>query len=142
MEPVRFTYEQQKEYAEKIIAMAKGRNHRIICLEGPLGAGKTTLTQMILSLLGVTGPIQSPTYTYVSTYTSKKNEPIYHFDLYRITNASEFVESGFDEYIHMPQSWSFIEWPGVIDSWLPEERIVVKLSYGDAEDVRFISIAG
>lgn len=68
----------------------------IVLLDGPLGAGKTALTQGIGAGLGVAGTINSPTFTLLKEYTGRL--PLYHFDLYRIEDPEELFALGFEEY--------------------------------------------
>ncbi|MCX8515331.1 MAG: tRNA (adenosine(37)-N6)-threonylcarbamoyltransferase complex ATPase subunit type 1 TsaE, partial [Burkholderiales bacterium] len=68
-----------------------------IALKGDLGAGKTTLVRSILNSLGITGAIKSPTYNIVESYQLNLVN-IYHFDLYRFTQAEEWYDLGFNEY--------------------------------------------
>ena len=96
---------------------------------GPLGAGKTTLIQQCLRLCGIEGVITSPTFTYVNLYTNKQDQTFYHFDLYRIATLGDFQEAGFDEYLYLPDSWSFIEWPEVIMPLLKNRVCHVALDY-------------
>lgn len=113
---------------------------RILTFEGDLGAGKTTLIGMILKALGVTEPIQSPTYTYVSLYFLPNGYTLYHFDLYRIGSLDAFIEQGFDEFLSQPQSYHCIEWPLVIASLLKKYPFCsVFLTYTSAE-TRFITL--
>lgn len=92
----------------------------IVTLAGLLGAGKTTFVQRIVASFGITEPVLSPTYSYVSTYKNGSLS-IYHFDLYRISGIEEFESLGFGEYLNDPQALVFIEWPDRIASLL--ERI-------------------
>jgi tRNA threonylcarbamoyladenosine biosynthesis protein TsaE len=81
---------------------------------GELGAGKTTLVRALLRALGFTGTVRSPSYTLVESYLI--NRPIhtpfylYHFDLYRFTEPSEWVDAGFCEYLSAC-ACCLIEWP-------------------------------
>ena len=68
----------------------------VVLLDGPLGAGKTALTQGIGAGLGVRGAINSPTFTLLKEYEGRL--PLYHFDLYRIEDPEELFELGFEEY--------------------------------------------
>lgn len=94
--------------------------NQIITLTGDLGAGKTTLVKQLLKNCGVRDEIVSPTFTYVNCYKNDQGQKIYHFDLYRIANLNQFLELGFDEYLHEPNSIVLIEWPGVIVEILQE----------------------
>lgn len=68
----------------------------VVLLEGPLGAGKTALTQGIGAGLGVTGTINSPTFTLLKEYVGRLS--LYHFDLYRIEDPEELFSLGFEDY--------------------------------------------
>ena len=101
----------------------------VITLTGSLGAGKTTLVQALLERAGVTGPIQSPTFTYVNTYDVPGGLHIHHFDLYRLHTLEEFLESGFDEYLYQKNGKALIEWPAIIDPLLKHEVCHIALDY-------------
>lgn len=68
----------------------------VALLDGPLGAGKTALTQGIGAGLGVAGTINSPTFTLLKEYSGRL--PLYHFDLYRIEDPEELFALGFEDY--------------------------------------------
>lgn len=103
----------------------------IYALTGTLGAGKTTLTQMICARLGVQGVVSSPTFSYLNIYKTAKNEPVYHFDLYRIDSLDSFLLMGFQEYLSNPNAWVIVEWPEVIEPLLQEEACYIHLNYVD-----------
>lgn len=69
----------------------------IVCFFGDLGAGKTTFIKgLAAGVLGTTGEeVNSPTFTYLNIYHGQKT--LYHFDLYRLKDADEFLSMGFDE---------------------------------------------
>ncbi len=90
----------------------------IITLQGPIGAGKTTLIRAFLQALGVQESIVSPTFTYVSCYITKTGRAVYHFDLYRIESREQFESLGFSEYLCEEGALVIIEWPEVINSLL------------------------
>ncbi|MCR4596089.1 MAG: tRNA (adenosine(37)-N6)-threonylcarbamoyltransferase complex ATPase subunit type 1 TsaE [Lachnospiraceae bacterium] len=81
----------------------------IIALDGDLGAGKTLLTQGLAAGLGITEPVNSPTFTIMQIYESGRL-PLYHFDVYRIDDPYEMEEVGFDDFIY-GDGVSVIEWP-------------------------------
>jgi tRNA threonylcarbamoyladenosine biosynthesis protein TsaE len=68
----------------------------VVLLEGPLGAGKTALTQGIGAGLDVRETINSPTFTLLKEYLGRL--PLYHFDLYRIEDPEEMFALGFEDY--------------------------------------------
>lgn len=69
----------------------------LILLTGPLGSGKTALTQGIGAALGVMEPVNSPTFTVLKEHHSGRL-PLYHFDLYRLDDPEEMWALGFEDY--------------------------------------------
>ena len=88
--------------------------YSVFTFSGPLGAGKTTLVQALLKKCGIYDIVPSPTFTYFTQYTNQQDQTFYHFDLYRLKNREEFSALGFEEYLFLPSSWVFIEWPEII----------------------------
>lgn len=103
-------------------------------LEGDLGAGKTTLTRGLLREMGHTGNVKSPTYTLVEQYAlldqSGLTRPIYHFDLYRLTDPEELDYLGLDDYLNH-NSLCVIEWASQGSSYLPQADLILTLSYSN-----------
>jgi tRNA threonylcarbamoyladenosine biosynthesis protein TsaE len=110
----------------------------IFTFTGSLGAGKTTLIQHCLRLAGIEGVIASPTFTYVNLYTNNQDQTFYHFDLYRIATLQDFQEAGFDEYLYIANSWSFIEWPEVVMPLLEHKVCHISLEYAGADKRRAV----
>jgi tRNA threonylcarbamoyladenosine biosynthesis protein TsaE len=105
-----------------------------VALYGGLGIGKTTFTQGLAQGLGITKPVNSPTFTLVKEYQGRL--PLYHMDLYRLEDPTE--ELGLEEY------WDgdgvvVIEWPEIIRQWLPEDRLDVSMARAQGER-RVVSI--
>ena len=100
---------------------------QVICLYGDLGVGKTVFTKGLADGLGITEPIQSPTFTIVREYEEGRL-PLYHFDVYRIGCSEEMYDIGFDEYIDS-QGVCIIEWANIIEDILPEEYLKIELLY-------------
>ena len=80
----------------------------VILLEGPLGAGKTTLVRGMLRALGHAGEVPSPTFAIVQPY-EELSLPVWHVDLYRISSATELAELGLDTILG--EGALIVEWP-------------------------------
>jgi tRNA threonylcarbamoyladenosine biosynthesis protein TsaE len=70
----------------------------VLLLTGPLGSGKTALTQGFARGLDCDEVINSPTFTLLKEHLSGRI-PLYHFDLYRLEDPDEIVSLGFEEYL-------------------------------------------
>lgn len=99
-----------------------------IAMVGDLGAGKTTMSRAIIQALGVDEPVTSPTFTIVNEYEG--NLPIYHFDVYRLSDVSELQEIGYEEYIN-GNGVCIIEWANLIAEELPLDSVIVTLKYSE-----------
>ena len=113
---------------------------QVFTLTGDLGVGKTVFTQGFAHGLGITEPVNSPTFTIVQVYESGRL-PFYHFDVYRIGDVEEMDEVGFDEYV-MGEGVSLIEWANLIEEILPEKRteIIIEKDLQEGFDYRRITI--
>ena len=114
----------------------------IICLNGDLGVGKTVFTQGVASGLGITEPVNSPTFTIVQVYEEGRL-PFYHFDVYRIGDIEEMGEIGYDDYF-FGEGICLIEWAELIEEILPENRISITIEKDLSRgfDYRRITIEG
>ncbi len=98
----------------------------LLLLEGDLGAGKTTLTKGLALGLGVSGYVNSPTFTLVNEYQGRL--PVYHLDAYRLESGREALDFGLEEYLDS-QGVTIIEWPERIREVLPNVFLLVRLDY-------------
>ena len=98
---------------------------QIYTLTGDLGVGKTVFTQGVAAGLGITEPVNSPTFTIIHEYEDGRL-PFYHFDVYRIGDLEEMEEIGYDDYF-FGQGICLIEWAELIEEILPEKRIEVTI---------------
>lgn len=113
-----------RELAECLARIAKPGD--VIALSGDLGAGKTAFARDFIRFL--TDPdedVPSPTFTLVQTYEADVCE-IWHFDLYRLERPEEVFELGIEEALH--SAISLIEWPDRMGSYIPRNRLDVRLS--------------
>ena len=99
---------------------------QVICLYGDLGVGKTVFTKGLADGLGITEPIQSPTFTIVREYEEGRL-PLYHFDVYRIGDITEMDEIGYEEYFYS-EGVCLIEWGNLISEIMPENATYIKIS--------------
>ncbi len=122
------TVEQITEAAQEFIE-AMG-NRKIFAFYGKMGVGKTTFIKAVCESLGVTDVINSPTFAIVNEYLDEHEMPIYHFDFYRIKKAEEVFDIGFEDYVSSG-SLCLMEWPELVEEYLPEETVKVHLEERD-----------
>ena len=98
----------------------------VVALVGELGSGKTRWVQGVCKGLDVTDPVVSPTFTLVNEYQGRC--PVYHIDLYRITDSAELFTFGLEEYLY-GSGISLIEWADRAEDSLPDEYLTVELHH-------------
>lgn len=95
----------------------------VVCLSGPLGAGKTTFVRACLRALGYSAAVKSPTFNLIQTFDT--TPPVLHADLYRLANATGF---GLEELLET--HLSFVEWPDRLAGMLdPDEVYWVEIDF-------------
>lgn len=115
-------------------------NGTVLCLDGDLGAGKTTLTQFIAKEFGINEYLTSPTFTIIKEYEGKL--PFYHMDVYRIESEEDMYDLGYDEYIYS-EGVTIIEWSHKIKNILPKNRINIEIQrVGDNQRILHITGSG
>ena len=112
-----------------------------VCLEGPLGAGKSVLARgLVRALTSADEDVPSPTFTLVQLYAGA-GFPVSHLDLYRLKSAEEAWELGIDEALGVGAV--VIEWPERLAGDLPPDRLEITLAADPAAaDARLARIAG
>ena len=115
-------------FAKKIASILKKED--ILILSGDLGAGKTKFVEGILSFFNLDNEISSPTFTIVNEYNT--STPIFHFDVYRLEDSSEFLEIGGEEYFE--KGICLIEWGELIEDILPNEYLRIKFTKDNFSD--------
>jgi len=120
-------YEILINYLEETLQLAERLSRHlkpgdVLCLEGDLGAGKTSFTKGIAKGLGVEETVKSPTFTIIREYEGKEF-PLYHMDVYRLKDSRE--DLGFDEYFH-GDGVTVVEWAHLIEDQLPDQYLAIR----------------
>ena len=113
----------------------------VYCLEGTLGAGKTVFARGFARGVGYEGLVTSPTFTIINVYESGRL-PLYHFDLYRLEEDSDDLESiGLEDYFHS-DGVCLVEWPRRLGDYLPREatKIEIIVDFDKGSDYREIVV--
>ena len=104
--------------------LAAGQRHACIALRGEMGVGKTAFVRGFARALGFSA-VRSPTYTVVNEYRGEST-PIFHFDLYRISDEEELYAIGFDDYLGR-EGYILCEWSENGGYLFPEDCITVEI---------------
>lgn len=128
------TFALGKELGEKALP------GQIYTLSGDLGTGKTVFTQGFAAGLGITEPVNSPTFTIIQVYDDGRL-PFYHFDVYRIGDIEEMDEIGYEDCF-FGEGVCLIEWAELIREILPESviRVTIEKDLEQGFDYRRISV--
>lgn len=124
--------EQTQSLASELAKAAKKGD--CFLLTGDLGAGKTAFARAFIQALHGNVTVASPTFNILQIY---ENPNIYHFDLYRLKDASELTEIGLDDALQ--NGISLIEWPQIAKRHLPHNAKQIHIEILD-EDTRKITI--
>ena len=127
---------QMRDLAKHVISYK--RPGFLVCLEGDLGAGKTTFTQFLGEFLGIEDRINSPTFTILKTYHNDKSLNLYHIDAYRLSD--DFTDYDIEEYIE-GDGVCVVEWYTNILDVIPEERLSLEIEW-TGETSRRIKLEG
>ncbi len=110
----------------------------VVCLEGDLGAGKTTFTQGLAAHLGATRAVTSPTFCLVVEHPTERFLLV-HMDLYRLHDADDVLAIGWEDYLARG-AVLFVEWPDRAGDLIPADAWHVTFTHGEGEDERTIAI--
>ena len=111
----------------------------VVCLEGDLGAGKTTFTQAVAAELKVSGIVTSPTFCIVGEHRSTTNDDIFlvHMDLYRLESEDDVLAIGWEDYLAQG-AILMVEWPERAGFLIPQNAKRIVFRHGAAEEERTI----
>jgi tRNA threonylcarbamoyladenosine biosynthesis protein TsaE len=111
----------------------------LVCLDGELGSGKTTLVQGLAAGWGSTDQVSSPTFVLVNIYRRPDQERFAHLDAYRLSNAAEAIDLDLDAL--QADGPLVIEWAQKIIDSLPEDHLLLKMEWIQEEHRRMKFIA-
>ena len=133
--------EETWEIARRFAARLKSGD--VVCLEGDLGAGKTTFTQGLAAALGVDGRVTSPTFCLVQEHRSQNlpNLPnfLVHMDLYRLSCEEDVLSIGWEDYL-AEGAVIVVEWPERAGSLIPSDAYHIAITHLEDEEARKIVI--
>ena len=135
MEVICKNLEQTQAFAESFCQSLAGGD--VVVLSGDLGAGKTTFTKFVGKSMGIKEPITSPTYTLLNEYDGNDLK-LYHFDMYRIDDLDEVLETGVTEYFGKQNGVCIIEWAENIKPLLPKKLTKITISKVDDTTRKFV----
>ena len=112
----------------------------VVAFTGDLGAGKTAFTGGLAEGLGVTDRVTSPTFNIVNEYEGGRL-PLFHFDLYRLENADELFDIGWEDYLARGGICA-VEWSERAVEAMEGKVIRVHIARGADDDQRRITVEG
>jgi tRNA threonylcarbamoyladenosine biosynthesis protein TsaE len=127
------TWEVAKRFAATL------RPGDVVCLEGDLGAGKTTFTQGLCAALGARRAVTSPTFCIVSEHPAERFLVV-HMDLYRLHDEDDVLQVGWEDYLAQG-AVLVVEWPDRAGSLVPADAKRIRFSYAPDGVVRMIDIS-
>ncbi len=126
---------QVHDIAVRVLAQLTPAGDRatVLCLQGDLGAGKTTLTQAIAKNLGIEETVVSPTFVIAKFYTPTIGgfTQLVHIDAYRIESEDELGPIGFSELLKQARTLIVIEWPERIKKSIPRGALWMNITHRD-----------
>jgi tRNA threonylcarbamoyladenosine biosynthesis protein TsaE len=103
---------------------------QVFTLDGPMGAGKTTLVKALCAAKGVEDATASPTFSIINEYAyhDAQGQPrrIFHLDLYRLKDEDDAISAGVEDTLYQ-DAISFVEWPEVVAHMLPPDTVHLQL---------------
>lgn len=116
----------------------------LVSLSGDLGTGKTTFTQKIGKVLNIKEKINSPTFVISKTYEIKSKsfpwKKLIHIDAYRLEREEDIELIGLKEQLKNSENLIFLEWPEMIEKWLPKKnrfKVILKYIDENTREIKF-----
>ena len=130
------TEDQMHEFGSRLGSMLVAGD--LVSLNGPLGAGKTTLTRGIGEGVMAEGNVSSPTFLIARTHSTKSGIPFHHIDAYRLSTPAELDDLDID----FAGSISVIEWGSGFAEGLTDSLLEIQIERDLETDLRTMTISG
>ena len=120
-----------QQLAKNLFKKGPNETATCVCLEGNLGAGKTTFAKGFALGLGIKEVITSPTFIIFKRFKiyDSRFKNFYHIDAYRLQGSKDIEVLGLKEILLDPTNLVWIEWPNNLNALLPEKRVSVNLKH-------------
>ncbi len=109
----------------------------VVALRGGLGMGKTAFVRGMARGLDISARVTSPTFTIVNEYLGRL--PLFHFDLYRLSDVGELFDIGWEDYLDRGGVCA-VEWSEKASELLGKDAQTVTIEKSDDPDGRIITI--
>jgi tRNA threonylcarbamoyladenosine biosynthesis protein TsaE len=116
-----------------------GKPFAVWCLNGDMGAGKTTFISALCDTLGIQDMVNSPTFAIINEYEVKNNPDlirVFHADWYRLNTLDDAISAGIDDIMYQPKTLTLIEWGVNIPVLFHKTYLELNLEMIDAETRR------
>jgi tRNA threonylcarbamoyladenosine biosynthesis protein TsaE len=133
--------EVNSEHETKALAERIGRSlngGEVFELVGDVGAGKTTFVKGLAAGLDIDDEVQSPSFTISRMYDARDDLRLVHYDFYRLSEPG-IMANEVSEMIHDPKTITVIEWSGIVEGVLPQQRLTISFE-SPSETSRVISL--
>ncbi|MDO8482988.1 MAG: tRNA (adenosine(37)-N6)-threonylcarbamoyltransferase complex ATPase subunit type 1 TsaE [bacterium] len=129
-----------KDFLEKLSVKSDGKAN-VVGLYGNLGSGKTTFTQCLAEILGVTEHLTSPTFVILKRFEipSSKFKNLIHIDVYRLKSGEELRKLGFEKLLADPTNLILIEWADLVADILPQDHLKLRFEFVDEQTRKITS---
>jgi tRNA threonylcarbamoyladenosine biosynthesis protein TsaE len=112
---------------------------RTFAFYAEMGAGKTTFIKALCEELNATDVVNSPTFAIINEYRTKQQQPIFHFDFYRLKNLKEVCDLGCEDYFYSG-NYCFLEWAELVEPLLPKHFLKIEITVSDTKNRKLSAI--
>lgn len=130
------TVQDTQALAQKLGQVLRGGE--VLAFASDLGGGKTTFVKGLAVGMGVTGVVQSPTFTLSQIHQGTTLE-LHHYDFYRLTDPGVMAAT-LAESLELPDTVVAVEWGDIVHDVLPKDCIAITINSQPEGEARAITI--